>query len=51
MISDQKNRDIEIIAAKQPGIPLSDVVSIIPERKEIFTPLVILPSEVEEYNQ
>ncbi len=51
IISDQKNRDFGVIATKHPEIPLNQVVSVIPERKEIFTPLVILPSEVKEDNK
>lgn len=45
VISNQKERDIQILKAKMPGLPFEDVISVIPTKKEIFTPLVVLPNE------
>lgn len=44
-ISDQKERDAGLISSKHPFISMEDAVNVIPSRKEVFTPLVILPSE------
>jgi len=49
-ISDENERDISILSKKYPNIPLNDVVNVIPREKNIFTPLVILPSELGKYD-
>ena len=48
LISDQKARDIELLKKLRPEVPLTNVVSVIPSRKNIFTPLVLLPSEADQ---
>lgn len=48
IISNQKERDIHILKTTMPGFPLEDVISVIPTKKEIFTPLVVLPNEARE---
>lgn len=45
VISDQRERDLQLLRSTMPSLPLDDVVSVIPTKKEIFTPLVILPNE------
>lgn len=39
-------RDKEIMKEKYPSIPVVNVEAIIPDKQEVFTPFVILPSEV-----
>lgn len=51
LVSDQSQRDISIFSEKYPDIPVGNFTKIIPSQKDIFTPLVILPSEMEEYNK
>lgn len=51
LVSDQSKRDITIFSEKYPNIPVENLTKIIPNSKDIFTPLVILPSEREEYNK
>jgi hypothetical protein len=45
LISDQQARDLELLRKLRPEVPLTNVVSVIPDHKDVFTPLVILPSE------
>lgn len=45
-ISNQRDRDIRLLNSLHPDVPTMDVVSVIPDRKDIFTPLVVLPSEL-----
>ncbi len=47
-ISDQQARDIELLRKLRPEVPLTNVVSVIPNRKDVFTPLVLLPSEADQ---
>lgn len=42
-ISDQRARDIALLATSMPELPLDNVVSVIPTKEEIFTPLVSIP--------
>jgi hypothetical protein len=48
LISDQQARDLELLRTLRPEIPLTNVVSVIPTRKDVFTPLVLLPSEADQ---
>ena len=50
-ISNQKERDSALISSKHPFISMENAIDIIPEKKEVFTPLVILPSERSEHNK
>lgn len=50
-ISDQKERDSKVILKKHPFISMDSSINIIPEVKEIFTPLVILPPERLEHDK
>ena len=50
IISNQIDRDIPLIKATMPNLPLENVVSVIPATKEIFTPLVVLPAELKQIN-
>ena len=45
LISDQEARDVELLAKLRPEIPLKNVVSVVPTRKDVFTPWVLLPAE------
>ncbi|SDM33750.1 hypothetical protein [Polaromonas sp. JS666] len=49
LVSDQLGRDLEILQRTRTDIPVSNMVSVIPTRKDVFTPLVVLPSEMNEY--
>ncbi|MEO7885503.1 MAG: hypothetical protein ABI893_00215 [Polaromonas sp.] len=49
VISDQLDRDKEILQRTRTDIPVSNMVSVMPIKKEVFTPLVVLPSEMNEY--
>jgi hypothetical protein len=51
VISDQSNRDLKIFSTKYADIPIDNMVKVIPDSKEVFTPLVILPSEENEHNK
>ncbi len=51
VINEQWDRDIEVLSRKHPEIPLEEIVNVIPNKKDIFTPLVVLPSETEEFNK
>lgn len=51
IISDQRGRDLPILKKIRPGLPQDSVVSVIPTSKEIFTPLVVLPPEFDEYKK
>lgn len=50
IISNQIERDISLIKATMPNLPLESVVSVIPKTKDIFTPLVVLPDEAKQIN-
>ena len=41
------DRNLKLMETKYPDIPADGVVDIIPKMKVIFTPLVLLPSEIE----
>ena len=45
VISDQHERDIPLFKSKYPSITFQNYENVIPEGKEIFTPLIVLPSE------
>jgi len=45
VISDQLGRDVELLKKLHPEVPVNGIVKVIPTKKEIFTPLVVLPSE------
>jgi hypothetical protein len=49
LVSDQFDRDVEILKRTRTDIPVSNMVSVIPTKKEVFTPLVVLPGEMNEY--
>jgi hypothetical protein len=49
LVSDQLDRDMDILKKTRADIPASNTVSIIPTRKDVFTPLVVLPGEMNEY--
>ena len=51
VISDQTERDTKFILLKHPFISMDKAINIIPTEKEIFTPFVILPSELEMHNK
>jgi hypothetical protein len=51
LVSDQNQRDISIFSEKYPDIPIENLTKTIPSQKDVFTHLVILPSEREEYNK
>ena len=51
LISDKLERDLPIFTTKYPQISTENFVKVIPESKEIFTPLVILPAEQDQHNQ
>lgn len=48
LISDQRVRDVALLKKLRPEVSMTNVVSVIPERKDVFTPLVILPLEAEQ---
>jgi hypothetical protein len=50
-ISDQIDRDLAILRKTRPEVPTGNVTSVIPQVKEVFTPLVILPKEQETLRQ
>lgn len=45
VFSEQLARDLVYLTQKHPDIPYDNIVNVIPVHKDIFTPLVILPSE------
>ena len=45
VISDKQERDVAILRTSMPQLPLERVISVIPTKKEVFTPLVVLPVE------
>lgn len=45
IISDKKDRDLALLQTAMPGLPLTSVASVVPMTKDVFTPLVVLPSE------
>jgi len=51
LVSNQSSRDFDIMMQKYPEIRLDKVNNIVPSEKKIFTPLVILPSEIEAYRK
>lgn len=48
ILSDERKRDLALMKEQHPEVPLQWVLDAIPQRKDIFTPLVILPSEVKK---
>lgn len=46
VIHDNKDRDMPLINRQYPNISLNNVVTIIPTSKAVFTPFVLLPSEL-----
>lgn len=48
-VSDESARDVGILQKTRADIPVSNMVSVIPARKEVFTPLVVLPNEMNDY--
>ena len=46
-IRDQIERDTKFISLKHPFISMDSAINIVPMKKEIVTPFVILPSEIE----
>jgi hypothetical protein len=48
-ISNQMTRDVSILKRTRPEVVLDSIVSVIPDRKDAFTPLVVLPKELEEF--
>lgn len=48
-ISNQMARDVAILKQTRPEVPLENIASVIPDRKDIFTPLVVIPKELEEF--
>ena len=49
IISDQWKRDVELLKRLRSEIPVNNVFSVVPNKKEVFTPLVVLPNEMNEY--
>jgi len=45
VISDKQQRDVALLKEAMPQLPLDRVISVIPTKKEVFTPLVVLPTE------
>jgi len=48
VISDKQNRDVALLKASMPQMPLDEIISVIPTKKDVFTPLIVLPSEEQE---
>lgn len=45
VITDQQKRDFPLIKNKHPEVAIDQVIISVPDREEVATPLVILPSE------
>lgn len=45
IISDKQERDVLLLKTALPQLPLESIKSVIPTKKDIFTPLVVLPTE------
>ena len=51
VIRDKSERDLALAEKKLTKVPLDYVNNVVPQRKDIFTPLVLLPSELKQKNE